>query len=259
MARTTDLPGFGGRALTSTSTLRKVPAVTARFWVIKVLTTGFGEAASDALMRTFGILAALVTGLLLIAVLAWQFRTDRYRPVVYWAAVVMVAIFGTMAADVPSSMGAPLWATSIGYLAAVLLVFGWWHRVRGTLSFSSVDTPAAEGFYWAAVLATFALGTAVGDLTAETWGWGNLTSGLVFAALIAVPFVAVRWAGLPAVPGFWIAYVLTRPLGASFADWMSLPTAHGGLGLGAPLVSAMWAVPMVGSIIFLAARSTRRG
>ena len=257
MVRTADLADVDSRV--SQSTLTKVPVVTAWFWVIKILTTGFGEAASDALMRRFGIVVAIVIGLLLVACLFWQFRADRYRPVVYWSAVVIVAIFGTMAADFPSSMGAPLWATSIGYLAAVLVVFASWHRVRGTLAFSSIDTRGAEGFYWAAVLATFALGTAVGDLTADTWGWGNLASGLAFAALIAVPYVAVRWVGLPAVVGFWVAYVLTRPLGASFADWMSLPTSHGGLGLGAPLVSVMWAIPMIGLIAVLAIRSHRRG
>lgn len=257
MARTADLPDVDGRA--SQSTLPKVPLVTAWFWGIKILTTGFGEAASDALMRRFGIVAAIMIGLLLIAALLWQFRMDRYRPIVYWTAVVMVAIFGTMAADVPSSMGAPLWATSIGYLAAVVVVFASWRHTRGTLSFSSIDTPRTEGWYWAAVLATFALGTAVGDLTADTFGWGNLVSGLVFAALFAVPYLAARWARLPAVVGFWIAYVLTRPLGASFADWMSLPSAHGGLGLGATLASAIWATPMVGAIAFLAVRSHRRG
>ncbi len=257
MARGADLLNVDDRV--TRSTLPKVPFVTAWLWVTKILTTGFGEAASDALMRSFGVAVAIVIGLALVGTLVWQFRTDRYRPVVYWTAVVLVAIFGTMAADVPHSLGAPLWATSIGYLAAVMVVFASWHRAQGTLSFSSIDTPRAEGFYWAAVLATFALGTAVGDLTADTWDWGNLTSALVFAALIAVPYGAVRWAGLPAVIGFWIAHVLTRPLGASFADWMSLPTSHGGLGLGAPLVSVMWAIPMIGLIAVLAIRSHRRG
>jgi uncharacterized membrane-anchored protein len=257
MARTADLANIDGRA--SASTLPKVPVVAAWFWVIKILTTGFGEAASDALMHGFGVVAAIVIGLALSVSLFWQFRTDRYRPAVYWIAVVMVAVFGTMAADVPHSLGVPLWATSIGYLVAVVIVFASWHRVQGTLAFSSIDTPRAEGFYWAAVLATFALGTAVGDLTADTWGWGNLASGLVFAALIAAPFVAVRWAALPAAVGFWIAYVLTRPLGASFADWMSLPATHGGLGLGAPLVSVLWAIPMIGLIAVFTVRSHRRG
>ena len=257
MARTANLAKVDGRP--SQSTLLKVPVVTAWFWVVKILTTGFGEVASDALMHGFGAVAAIVIGLALIASLFWQFRSDGYRPAVYWTAVVMVAIFGTMAADVPHSLGVPLWATSIGYLVAVVLVFALWYRTQGTLSFSSIVTPYAEGFYWAAVLATFALGTAVGDLTADTWGWGNLASGLISAALITVPYAGVRWAGLPAVAGFWIGYVVTRPLGASFADWMSLPTAHGGLGLGAPLVSLMWAIPMIGLIAVLAVRSHQRG
>ena len=255
MARTTDVVNVGARA----STLPKVPAAVASFWVIKVLTTGFGEAASDALMHGFGVLVTIVVGLAAVVSLLWQFRTDGYRPTIYWTAVVMVAVFGTMVADVPHSLGAPLWATSMGYLAAVIVVFASWHRVQGTLAFSSIDTPRAEGFYWAAVLATFALGTAVGDMTADTWGWGNLASASFFVALIAAPYVGVRWAGLPAVAGFWFAYVLTRPLGASLADWMSLPTAHGGLGLGAPLVSLVWAIPMIGLIAVSAVRSHRRG
>lgn len=223
----------------------KVPTVTALFWVIKVLTTGFGEAASDAAMRTFGMVAAGVAAIVLVAALAVQFRSRRLRPPIYWFAVAMVAVFGTMAADIPASLGTPLWATSVTYLALVAVVFALWWRAEGTLSFSSIGTRRREGFYWAAVLSTFALGTAVGDLTADAWGWGNLASGLVFCALIAVPAVAVRSVGLNAVAGFWIAYVLTRPLGASFADWTSLPQSHGGLGLGAPLAAALWAVPLI--------------
>lgn len=223
----------------------KVPAVTAIFWVTKILTTGFGEAASDAAMRTIGSVAAAVAGLLLALGLVVQFRSLRYRPAVYWFSVVMVAVFGTMAADIPSSVGVPLWVTSVAYLLLVLIIFVCWFRAEGTLSFATIGTRRREGFYWLAVAVTFALGTAVGDLTADVWGWGYLASGLVFCALIAIPAAAVRARWLGAVAGFWIAYVLTRPLGASFADWMSMPQRHGGLGLGAPLVALIWAVPVV--------------
>jgi uncharacterized membrane-anchored protein len=236
----------------------KVPQVTAMFWVIKVLTTGLGEAASDAVMRSFGSVAAAVAGLGLLVALFAQFRCSRYRPAIYWLAVAMVAVFGTMAADIPARMGAPLWLTSLAYLLIVAIVFALWFRKEGTLSFSSVTTRSREGFYWAAVLATFALGTAVGDLTADVWGWGNLASGLVFCALIVVPALAVRFLGLNAVVGFWIAYVLTRPLGASFADWMSGPHGHSGLGLGAPMVAILWALPVVGLVGYLTVADVRR-
>jgi uncharacterized membrane-anchored protein len=236
----------------------KVPAVTASFWMVKVLTTGLGEAGSDAAMRSFGSVAAVVTGCVLILSLAGQISSGRYRPVVYWFTVVMVAVFGTMAADIPSRLGAPLWVTSAGYLAAVLVVFGMWHRAERTLSFSAITTTRREGFYWAAVLATFALGTAIGDLTADVLGWGNLLSGLVFSVLIVVPAVAVRAGGFNAVAGFWTAYALTRPLGASFADWMSMPPGHGGLGLGAPVVVALWAAPALGLVGAMAVATRRQ-
>ncbi|MDP9168762.1 MAG: hypothetical protein M3O32_22310, partial [Actinomycetota bacterium] len=226
---------------TARSAVSKVPEVTLLFWGLKILTTGFGEAATDALMRSVGVGGAIAAGLVLVVALVCQFRATCYRPALYWAAVAMVAVFGTMAAGIPHALGAPLWLTSIAYLLAAIGVFVLWHRVGGTLSFASIDTRGREGFYWAAVLATFALGTAVGDLTADAWGWGNLASGVIFTALIVVPAAAVRWLRLDAVAGFWVAYVLTRPLGASFADWMGTPTAHGGLGVGAPLVAALWA------------------
>ena len=242
---------------TTRSAVSKVPEVTLLFWGIKILTTGFGEAASDALMRSVGAGGAIAAGLVLVVALVFQFRATRYRPALYWAAVAMVALFGTMAADVPHALGAPLWLTSFAYLMAAIAVFVMWHRAEGTLSFASIDTPGREAFYWAAVLATFALGTAVGDLTADAWGWGNLASGVIFTALIVVPAASVRWLKLDAVAGFWVAYVLTRPLGASFADWMGTPSAHGGLGLGSPLVAALWAAPVLGLVAHLSLARAR--
>jgi uncharacterized membrane-anchored protein len=230
----------------------KVPVVTVYFWIIKVLTTGMGEAASDALVRWGGAVAVVVTGLALVASFVAQFRVSRYIPGVYWLAVVMISIFGTMAADIPHFLGIPVWATSTGYLLAVLVIFFVWYRVEGTLSFSAITTRRRETFYWAAVLATFALGTAVGDLTAFSWGWGALASGIIFAVLIALPGLARRWLGLNTVAAFWVAYSLTRPLGASFADWMSGSARHGGLGWGAPVVAAAWSAVIVVFVGYLA-------
>jgi uncharacterized membrane-anchored protein len=249
-ARTTEMPAHHPVA-------SKMPIVTASFWILKILTTGMGEAASDALVRAFGGVAVAATGVALVAGFAAQFRAPRYIPGIYWLAVAMVGVFGTMAADLPHFLGVPLWVTSAGYLLAVLAIFGVWFRLEGTLSFSGITGGRREAFYWAAVVATFALGTAVGDLTAQNWGLGNLVSGLLFAALIVLPVLARRWFGLSAVAAFWISYVLTRPLGASFADWMGTPSFRGGLGIEMALVAALWALAIAGFVTYLA--MTRRG
>jgi uncharacterized membrane-anchored protein len=236
----------------------KVPAVTATFWALKILTTGMGEAASDALVRWGGIVAVAVTGIALAASFVVQFRAERYVPVVYWLAVAMVGVFGTMAADIPHFLGIPLWITSAGYLLAVLVIFAVWYRLEGTLSFASITRGRREAFYWAAVVATFALGTAVGDLTADSWHLGNLVSGFLFCGLIALPVLARRWFGLNYVAAFWTAYVLTRPLGASFADWMGGPTFRGGLGVPTALVAVLWGLAILGVAAYVVITDRRR-
>jgi uncharacterized membrane-anchored protein len=236
----------------------KVPAVTAAFWVLKILTTGTGEAASDALVRWGGVVAVAVTGLALVVSFIAQFRASGYVPAVYWLAVAMVGIFGTMAADIPHFLGIPLWITSAGYLLTVLAIFAVWYRLEGTLSFSSITRGRREAFYWAAVVATFALGTAVGDLTADSWRLGNLVSGFLFCGLIVLPVLARRWFGLNYVAAFWTAYVLTRPLGASFADWMGGPTFRGGLGIPTALVAVLWGLAIVAVAGYLLATHRRR-
>ena len=220
----------------------KVPVVTASFWVLKILTTGMGEATSDALVRAGGAVAVAGTAVALVASFVAQFRASGYVPWLYWLAVAMVGVFGTMAADIPHFLGISLWVTSAAYLLAVLAIFFVWYRLEGTLSFSGITGGRREAFYWAAVVATFALGTAVGDLTADTWGLGNLASGIMFAVLIVLPVLAHRWLGLGGVAAFWISYVLTRPLGASFADWMGSPSFRGGLGIAMALVAVGWAL-----------------
>jgi uncharacterized membrane-anchored protein len=231
-----------------------VPVVTISFWILKILTTGMGEAASDALVRAGGVVAVAATAVVLMASFVVQFRASRYIPGVYWLAVAVVGVFGTMTADIPHFLGVPLWATSTAYLLAVLVIFLAWYRTEGTLSFASITTGRREAFYWAAVVATFALGTAVGDLTADNWGLGNLVSGIMFAVAFALPFAARRWLGLNAVAAFWIAYVLTRPLGASFADWMGSPPFRGGLGIEMALVAGLWALAIAGFVVYLAVR-----
>ncbi|MHC3469478.1 COG4705 family protein [Streptomyces sp. 7R007] len=237
----------------------KVPEVSVSFWIVKVLTTGMGETASDLLAKTLGpIPAVALGGLALVASLAVQFFLRRYVAWVYWTAVVMVSVFGTMAADVLHvGLGVPYAVSTPAFLTVLTAVFVLWYAGEGTLSIHSVRTRRREAFYWAAVLATFALGTATGDLTA-TAGLGYLGSVALFAAGICLPALAHRFGVLGAVTAFWTAYVITRPLGASLADWMALGHSRGGLGLGLSPVTLAWTAAIVGCVGYLAA-SQREG
>ncbi|CAN5461924.1 membrane protein [soil metagenome] len=218
----------------------RVPHPTAMFWGLKLLTTGVGEVASDFLVKTFDpvpVVLLAAVGFAAIAVL--QLTARRYVPWRYWAFVLAVAVFGTMIADVAHLVIGIPYAISTPLFALVLAaVFVAWRRTEGTLAVHSVDTQRRELFYWSTVIATFALGTAFGDLTATTLGLGYFGSILLFAALFVVPVVLFR-AGLPATAAFWWAYVLTRPLGASIADWLALPPARGGLDLGYAAITSV--------------------
>lgn len=202
-----------------------------------------GEATSDYLVHTISPYVAVGLGFAAFAVsLAGQFAVRRYLPWIYWTAVCMVAVFGTMAADVLHvALGVPYLASTAFFAVALALIFVLWHKAEGTLSIHSIWTPRREVFYWAAVVTAFALGTAAGDLSAKTAGLGFLGSGLVFTAVIAVPALACRL-GLNAVASFWFAYILTRPVGASFADWLGFPPSGGGVGFGHGPISLVSAV-----------------
>ena len=243
----------------------KVPEITLLFWVIKILTTGMGESASDWLLNRgaglpgLGLAGALVLDVTIFVVaLTLQFVVRRHVPAVYWFAVVAVSIFGTVAADVVHFLiGVPLWLTTTAYAGALALNFGLWYASERTLSIHGIDTRRRETFYWITVFLTFALGTALGDLTAVVWNLGFLASGAMFTVLILVPAVAHLRFGLNAVLAFWSAYVVTRPLGASFADWFAVAPGEGGLNRGAgwvTLVSTIVIVVLVGHV----AVSTRR-
>ncbi|MEE4545679.1 hypothetical protein V2S66_27390 [Streptomyces sp. V4-01] len=237
----------------------KVPEVTALFWVTKVLTTGMGETTSDFLARVLGPVAAGAIGLLgLVGLLALQFRSTRYSVWTYWSAIVMVSVFGTMAADVVHVVaGIPYAVSTVAFAVVLTVVLVAWYRSEGTLSIHSIRTRRRETYYWATVLTTFALGTAVGDLTAGSLHLGYFSSGVMFAALIAVPAVGGLVLRLDAVAAFWTAYVLTRPLGASFADWMGVPKARGGLGWGTGPVSLVLTVVIALLVAVLAAGRRR--
>jgi uncharacterized membrane-anchored protein len=235
----------------------KVPAITVLFWVIKTLTTGMGEALSDYLANA-NLVVAIAVGVLGLAGALWlQVRTRRYSAPVYWFAVAMVAVFGTMAADGVHLVGLPYALTTAFYLLVVGVLFAVWHRSEGTLSIHSIITRRRELFYWATVLASFALGTAAGDFTADQLRLGYLPSVLIFGVAIAVPAVGWRFFRLNPVVAFWVAYVLTRPLGASIADWLGKPAAHGGgLGFGDGTVAAVAAGVIAVLVGYLAVRRT---
>ncbi|MFM9918489.1 hypothetical protein [Lacisediminihabitans sp. H27-G8] len=244
----------------ATTIASKVPEVTVLFWIVKVLTTGMGETTSDFLVRSIDPVVAVGIGAALFAgALTLQFLAIRYRPWIYWLTVVAVSIFGTMAADVTHIvLGVPYLVSSIVFGGALALVFLVWHRSEGTLSIHSITSRRRELFYWAAVVVTFALGTAVGDLTATTLHLGYLASGLLFAVVIAIPAVAFRLRRFGPVFAFWFAYVATRPLGASFADWMGVSHARGGLQWGTGPVSVVLAILIAAGIAVIAATEPRR-
>ena len=233
----------------------KGPRITLYFWIIKILCTTVGETAADFLNinLNFGLTGtSIVTGLLLVVALAVQFAADRYVPGRYWTAVTLVSVFGTLVTDnLTDALGVPLEVSTVAFGMLLAAAFTWWYAVERTLAIHSIRTRRREAFYWLAILLTFALGTATGDLLAQVLGLGFLVSGLVVIALIAV--IAAAWRlGLNGVLAFWIIYVMTRPLGASIGDYLSQPTSDGGLGLGATLTSVLFFAAIIGVVGYLA-------
>ena len=242
------------------TTLVKVPEVTAIFWIVKALTTGMGETTSDFFIHRVGvnnkaglIVIVLIAGAILAVSLVAQLAADRYKAPLYWFTVLMVAVTGTMAADgVHVELGVPYAASTAFFSVVLALLFVAWFRAEGTLSIHSILTPRRELFYWAVVMATFALGTAAGDLTAFSLGWGFFASAVLFGVLFAAAFIA-RWRfGVGEVAAFWFAYIVTRPLGASLADLFAAPKTLGGLGFGYGRVSVILAILIAGFVAYLA-------
>ena len=234
--------------------LNKVPEVTLYFWIIKVLCTTVGEAAADFLNvnLNFGLTGtSVVTGILTVLALGLQFRADRYVPGRYWLSVALVSVFGTLVTDIlTDSLGVPLETSTLVFSVLLAITFLLWYRSEGTLSIHSILTRRREAFYWSAILFTFALGTATGDLMAQVLGLGYLVTGGIVAGVIAV--VAVAWrGGLNPILAFWFIYILTRPLGASIGDLLSQPTDQGGIGLGATLTSVVFLVAIAATVTYL--------
>ncbi len=229
----------------------KVPEVTAMFWIAKILTTAAGESASDYMVHALDPYIAVAIGAVAFSgALLVQLSLDRFVPWAYWSGVVMVGIFGTMVADaIHIQLKIPYAVSSGAFAVTLAVVFIAWHKSEGTLSIHSIHNRRRELFYWASVISTFALGTATGDLTAATLGLGYLVSGIFFVGAIAIPAAGYWKGGLNPVLAFWAAYVITRPLGASFADWFGKPKSLGALGMGDAPVSGVLLAGIVVCVI----------
>ena len=235
--------------------LAKVPAITAFFWIIKVLATTVGETFADFLNESLGLGltgTSVVMGFALLVALIWQFATKKYVPIVYWLAIVLISVAGTLITDtMTDTYGIPLIVSSIIFALLLALTFTIWFVREKTLAMKSIVTRARESFYWLAILFTFALGTAVGDYLAETLGLGYGWSVVVYGIAIVVVALMRRSQLLTGVTAFWIAYVLTRPLGASIGDFLSQAPADGGLGWGPETTSYVFLGAIVATVAYL--------
>lgn len=238
--------------------LSKVPQVTITFWIIKIFSTTVGETAADYLNADLGLglaLTTVVTAVAFLAALGWQFATKRYTPVVYWLTVLLISVMGTLITDnLTDALGVPLWLSTTVFSVLLAATFLAWFARERTLSIHSITSRRREAFYWLAILFTFALGTAAGDLFAEALNLGFLVSAIIFAAVIGIVAVAYVVFRANAVLCFWIAYVMTRPLGAAFGDLTSQSTTHGGLGLGAAGTSWVYLGVIVALIVVMTVR-----
>ena len=235
--------------------LNKVPLVTLAFWVIKILATTVGETGADFLNFNlrFGLTKTSLLATLVLAGFLWlQLRQDRYVPWIYWICVVFLSIVGTLITDnLTDNFGVSLVVTTMVFAIALAITFFTWHRAEHTLSIHAIDTPPREAFYWLAILFTFALGTAAGDLISEQIGLGYAISGAIFGGLIALITIGYYSKILGAVLAFWSAYVLTRPLGASMGDFLTQAPNNGGLGLSTMTVSAIFLLIIVALVAYL--------
>lgn len=234
--------------------LNKVPEITMWFWIIKILCTTVGESFADWINMTLGLglnATALIFTVVLVAVLGWQLRLNRYVPFVYWLTVVVVSVTGTLYTDIlTDDLHVPLALSASVFAVVLAVVFGvWWARER-TLSIHSIVVLRRECFYWLAILVTFALGTAAGDWVLEATGWGPGTSVLLPVSLIVAVVIGWRLGANP-ILSFWLAYILTRPLGANLGDWLGFPLDQQGLGLGTALTSVIFLTAILATVVYL--------
>jgi uncharacterized membrane-anchored protein len=261
------LPGMADNTQTTDSytglLLNKVPEVTIYFWLIKVLSTTVGETAADFLDTNLNLgltRTSFIMGALLAVALAFQFRAPRYIPGIYWVTVVLISIVGTLITDnLTDNYGVPLEITAAVFAVALGIAFAGWYASERTLSIHTIFTRRREGFYWLAILLTFALGTAAGDLTAEKLNLGYGVSLLLFGGLIALVCAGRFGFKLNSIACFWAAYILTRPLGASLGDLLSQPQGSGGLGFGATVTSGVFLAAILALVAYLTVSKTDEG
>jgi uncharacterized membrane-anchored protein len=239
----------------------RVPEVTLDFWLIKLMAVTMGETAADYLAVNLGLgltaTSVLMTGVLVVALVV-QFAQRRYVPWAYWLAVVLISIVGTLVTDnLVDNFRVSLVTTTVVFTVLLAITFLIWFRSEGTLSIHTVVSFRREAFYWLAILFTFALGTAAGDLVAETMGLGYMATGILFGMIIAALALGYFALGLDPILGFWLAYIFTRPLGASFGDYLSQPGEYGGLGLGTVGTSAIFLTVIVAIVAYMTARGPR--
>lgn len=243
------------KALAQTAPINRVPEVTIDFWLIKLMAVTMGETAADYLAVNLGLgltVTSVIMTAVLVAVVAIQFAQRRYVPASYWAAVVLISVVGTLITDnLVDNFGVPLEATTIGFSIALAVTFAVWFAFERTLSIHTIYTTRREAFYWLAILFTFALGTAAGDLIAETFDFGYLTTALLFMVVICAITAAYALAGLNSIVAFWLAYIFTRPLGASLGDLLSQPHEYGGLGFGTTYTSLLFLGLIVAIVIYM--------
>lgn len=247
--------------MTPQHNFNRVPRVTIDFWLIKLMAVTMGETAADYLAVNLGLgltaTSLLMAGVLIVALIL-QFRQKRYVPAYYWLAVVLISIVGTLVTDnLVDNFGVSLVTTTVGFSLALIATFALWYGSEKTLSIHSIFTTKREAYYWLAILFTFALGTAAGDLVAEHFGLGYLATGVLFGMIIASLGLGYAFLGLDPILGFWLAYIFTRPLGASFGDLLSQPSKYGGMGLGTIITSALFLGTIIAIVAYMTV--TRRG
>ena len=242
--------------------VNRVPEVTLVFWILKILATTVGETAADVLSTTFKlgtVVTSYVMAILLLISLVFQLRAKRYVPKIYWIVVVFISVVGTLISDnLVDNLGVSLTTTTLIFAVALVVVFVSWYLSERTLSVHTIYTLGRELFYWAAILFTFSLGTSGGDLLSERLGLGYPVAALIFAAAIAVIYLAYRVKLTNEILAFWLAYILTRPLGASMGDLLTQEKDAGGLGLGTIPVSVVCLLGIVGGVIYLS-RQEKKG
>ena len=234
--------------------MNKVPEVSLLFWIVKIMTTTVGETAADFLNFNLGFglsITSVVIGALLLTSLFFQLTQTRYIPSVYWATVTLISIFGTLITDnLTDQLGVPLSLSSLVFSLLLIVTFTFWFMKEKTLSIHAIHSGRRESFYWLAIFITFALGTAVGDFVAEKLQWGYAYSSIIFGGVIALITLAHHLFKLNSIQCFWLAYILTRPLGASLGDLLTQPTNVGGLGMSSMLINIVFLLTIIMIVFF---------